>query len=287
MYFFFIMPAFLMYTFFFIIPNMASIVLSFFSWNGISSNIVWVALDNFKRLFTVEKIFLIALKNNVFITLFSLTIQVVAALFLAMLLYKNNRFNTIFKTIFFFPMVLSMVAVSFIWIFMFDTNLGVINDVLHRTGLGNLSRSWLGEPNLVILSICIVQMWRITGYSMIIFIAGLIGIPQVFFEVSRIEGASWFQNLFHVILPSIMHAFVIVIILNTIWSFQTFALVYTMTGGGPGYYSEVLATTIYKFAFNYNEVGLASSTATILMLTIAVITTLQHTVLNRYITKNI
>lgn len=121
---------------------------------------------------------------------------------------------------------------------------------------------------------------------MTIFIAGLTGIPTVYYEVSEIEGASWFQTLFYVTLPSIMHAVIIAIILNTFWSFQTFALIYTMTSGGPGFYSEVLATVIYKYAFSYNEVGLASSTATILMLAITFIILFQHSVLNRYVVKN-
>ncbi|RSK54725.1 carbohydrate ABC transporter permease, partial [Bacillus canaveralius] len=183
--------------------------------------------------------------------------------------------NVFLRALFFFPTILSSVSVAFIWAFVYDPNLGILNTVLERANLNFLSQNWLGNEDLAIYSIAVVQVWFHTGQMIILFVAGLQNIPADLFEVAKIEGASRWQRFRFVTWPMLAPAATIVIAYTTIQSFKAFDLIYAMTRGGPNYATEILATLIYSTAFKGFQFGYASAESVIFMMVVAIITYLQ------------
>ncbi|MDA8228313.1 MAG: sugar ABC transporter permease [Desulfitobacterium hafniense] len=272
----FLLPALALYIMFFVIPTVAALGLSFTDWNGISSNIPFVGLDNYKELLK-DNIFHKSVGNNVKFTLVVLTAQTALSLVFAIFLMKNSKLNVVYRTVFFLPMVLASVSIAFIWMFTYDSNIGALNVMLGNLGLAK--QSWLGNSKIAIYSLAFAQIWTHIGQVMIIFIAGLQSIPENLYEAARIEGASAWQTFRYVTWPLLIPAATIVVALTTIQSFRAFDLIFVMTDGGPAYATEIISTFLYHNAFINHRFGLASASAVILMLIIAVITYTQSKLL--------
>ncbi|WP_404461422.1 carbohydrate ABC transporter permease [Sutcliffiella horikoshii] len=275
----FFVPGLIFYSIFFILPTISAVFYSFTDWDGLTTNFNFVGFENYTNLVTNDSIFIKAMTNNLKFMLFVVVFQTLFSLVFAVLLVKNTKTNIFLRALYFFPTILSSVSVAFIWSYMYDPNLGIINNLFTSVGLEMLANNWLGDQNIAIYSIAFVQVWFHTGQMLIIFVAGLQAIPEDLYEVAKIEGASRWQTFSKVTWPLIAPAATIVVAYTTIQSFKAFDLIYAMTRGGPNYATEILATHIYTTAFRSFKFGYASAESVIFMLVIALITFLQFRVL--------
>lgn len=277
--FLFLIPGLILYSIFFIIPSINAIIYSFTDWDGLSTSYTVVGLNNYINILTNDSIFLKAFGNNLKFMFFVLIFQTGFSLLFAMFLIKNTRTNVFLRALYFFPTILSSVSVAFIWSFIYDPNIGILNTVLGNLNLDFLQKSWLGDQNIAIYSVAVTQVWFHTGQMLIIFVAGLQAIPEDLYEVANIEGANRWQRFRFVTWPMIAPSATIVMAYTTIQSFKAFDLIFAMTRGGPNYSTEILATLIYSTAFRSFKFGYASAESVLFMIVIAIITVLQFRIL--------
>lgn len=276
---FFFAPALTLYAVLFLFPGINSLRLSVLNWNIFDGNpAVFNGIENYQRLAN-DIVFGVALGNNLEFMFFVVILQGGLSLLLALLLVRNTKTNVILRAIYFFPTILSSVSVGLIWLFMYDSNLGAINTFLKNVGLEQFTGNWLGDENIALYSLIITQVWFHTGQMMVIYVAGLQQIPAELYESARIDGANGFQIFRRVTWPLIIPTGFVVVAYTTIQSFRAFDLVFTMTGGGPNYSTEILATRIYTVGLLEGSYGYAAAQSVFFMFTIAVITILQRKLL--------
>ncbi|MCL5986029.1 MAG: sugar ABC transporter permease [Actinobacteria bacterium] len=272
----FLSIAVLWYLVFMVYPAIRAFYISLFDWSGISRTRVFIGLANFKEALTSE-LFWTALKHNIFVVLVGGLITISLALFFAVILsnrkLKGKRF---FDTVFFAPVVMSGVAVGLLWNFIYNPSTGLLNNILRAIGLGSLAKPWLGLDNIALFAVLIAYIWARLAFFIVILRAGIEKIPPTYSEAARIDGANEFQVFFKVTLPLLWEVFRIVIVLWIIQSFMFFDVIYVMTGGGPGGKTEVIATLLYKQAFESYFIavlryGYATAIAVILFLLILVV----------------
>lgn len=271
----FFIPGLILYTIFFLYPTVSALFYSFTNWDGFSDAFEFVGFHNYDRAFTGDSIFRKTIGNNLKFMFVVVIFQTIVALIFAMLVIKNTKTNTFLRALYFFPTILSSVSVAFIWSFIYDPSLGILNRGLETIGLDFLAQNWLGNANIAIYSLAITQVWFHAGQMLIVFVAGLQAIPQEMYEVAKIEGATKWQTFRLVTWPLLAPSATIVVAYTTIQSFKAFDLVFAMTSGGPNNSTEIIATYIYEVAFRGYQFGYASAISVIFMIIIAFITFLQ------------
>lgn len=271
----FFLPGLVLYSLFFLYPTISALFYSFTDWDGLSAAFQFVGIDNYTRAFTGDSIFQKTIGNNLKFMLTVVVFQTLVALAFALIVIKNTKTNVFLRALYFFPTILSSVSVAFIWAFIYDPSMGILNQVLGLVGLDFLAQNWLGNSNIAIYSLAVTQVWFHAGQMLIIFVAGLQAIPEELYEVAKIEGASKWQTFKSVTWPLLAPSATIVVAYTTIQSFKAFDLVFAMTGGGPNNSTEIIATYIYDVAFKSYQFGYASSISIIFMAIIALITYLQ------------
>ncbi|MFS8631312.1 MAG: sugar ABC transporter permease, partial [Bacillales bacterium] len=271
----FFIPGLILYSIFFLYPTVSALFYSFTNWDGLGETYSFVGIDNYLRAFTGDSIFLKTVGNNLRFMLFVVIGQTIVALIFAIFLVKNTKVNIFFRALFFFPTILSSVSVAFIWSFIYDPTLGILNELFDAIGLGFLQQNWLGDAEIAIYSLAVTQVWFHAGQMLIIFVAGLQAIPGELYEVAKIEGAGTWQTFRKVTWPLLAPSATIVVAYTTIQSFKAFDLVFAMTGGGPNYSTEIIATYIYEIAFRNYNFGYASAISVIFMMIIGFVTYVQ------------
>ncbi|MFC4736854.1 carbohydrate ABC transporter permease [Bacillus daqingensis] len=277
--FLFLIPGFILYSIFFIFPTLSAFFYSFTNWDGISTDFEFIGVDNYIRAATNDSIFAQSIGNNLTFMIFVVIFQTLFSLIFAIILIKNTKFNIFVRALFFFPTILSSVSVAFIWSFVYDPSMGLLNSLLDVVGLQALQQNWLGNQNIAIYSLAFTQVWFHTGQMLIIFVAGLHAIPNDLYEVAKIEGASKWQTFKKITWPLLAPSATIVVAYTTIQSFKAFDLIFATTRGGPNHSTEIIATYIYEVAFRNYNFGYASAISVIFMVIIAIITFLQFKVL--------
>jgi raffinose/stachyose/melibiose transport system permease protein len=267
-------PAIAIYVLIVIYPSLAGAYYAFTNWTGIGSA-HWVGLQNFKNLFSDDQSFG-SLVNTIKLTLFIVIVQNAIGLGLALAVHTRIKSKYVLRTIFFAPAVLSPVVISFLWKYMFNPspNAG-INALLGFFGLDFLQQDWLGDPHVALWAIGLTVVWMYAGYSMVIFLAALQGIPRELEEAAALDGAGRYQRFWHVVLPLIAPAMTINLTLSTIGGLKLFDQVFAITGGGPGYSTETLSTLIYKQAFVFGQYGYSTAVALVLAILVAAIALVQ------------
>jgi raffinose/stachyose/melibiose transport system permease protein len=257
----FLLPALVLFLIFVIYPIFQSIYYSLFNWKGFGPAVDFVGLKNFVNILS-DKVFLLALRNVLFIIVFSLVIQLPLSLALAVLVGRDLPGRVIFRTIFFLPYVLSEVIAAIMWLFLFnpDPERGFINAVLVLFP-GAKAQPWLGNTDTVLLALFVVLTWKYFGFHMLLYLTGLQNIPTEIEEAGRIDGASSFQNFFYITLPLLSSTIHTSVYLSVLGSTQQFILVWIMTKGGPVNASETLATYMYRFGFVRFQLGYGSAVA--------------------------
>jgi raffinose/stachyose/melibiose transport system permease protein len=258
--FLFLLPAIVLFVFFVIYPIVQSIYYSFFSWKGFGPAVDYVGLENFKNILN-DKVFMIALRNGFLIIALSLFAQLPLSLMLAVLVGRDLPGRVFFRTIFFLPYVLSEVIAALMWLFILnpDPDRGFVNAVI--VFFGGKSQAWLGNTDLVLLSIFAALTWKYFGYHMLLFMTGLQNIPTEIEEAGRIDGANSIQNFFYITLPLLESTIRTSVYLSVLGSIQQFILVWIMTKGGPVNASETMATYMYRFGFVRFQLGYVSAVA--------------------------
>lgn len=271
----FFLPGLFLYSVFFLYPTISALFYSFTDWDGLSDTFQFIGTQNYERALTGDSVFRKTVGNNMKFMLMVVIFQTLAALVFALIVLKNTKANLFLRALYFFPTILSSVSVAFIWSFIYDPSLGILNQLLELAGLDFLQQNWLGNSDIAIYSLAITQIWFHAGQMLIIFIAGLQAIPEDLYEVAKIEGASKWQTFSKVTWPLLAPSATIVIAYTTIQSFKAFDLVFAMTGGGPNNSTEIIATYIFDVAFRSYNFGYASSISVLFMIIIALITFLQ------------
>ncbi|WP_078593712.1 carbohydrate ABC transporter permease [Evansella clarkii] len=275
----FILPAFVIYSGFMLIPLILSMRVSFYEFSGIG-DMTFIGLDNFRRLLLEEPYsvrFFNAVGNTFEFFAYTMVFQNVTALLLALALTRGLKFTGFFRTVIFIPVTLSLLMIGFVWTLMLNPNIGVINEVLTMIGLENLTRAWLGSETWALPVVTMVNAWQYTGLMVMLFVAGIQGIPEERYEAARIDGARGWAMFRHITLPPLYPIIGIVTIMTYMGVFNQFDLVYAMVGstGGPRYSVDVLGTFFYRTAFGGSggqmpQMGLGAAIATMTFLFIAV-----------------
>ena len=251
-------------------PIIAAFLISFTRWN-VRTNPNFVGLANYQELFASDTFWLV-LKNTLIFAAVYLPGVMILALGMAVLLNQRLRGIAFFRGLFFMPYVTSMVAVAMVWNWIFSTRFGLLNNVLRDFfGLTSVP-AWLGDKDYTLLVLIIVTIWKTSGFQMMIFLAGLQGIPPYLYEAARIDGANRWQMFWRITLPMLSPVSFFVLIFSIIEAFRTFEVTYAMTGGGPLNSSTTLSYYVYQNAFEFNRMGFASSISYILMFLVGVIT---------------
>jgi multiple sugar transport system permease protein len=255
-----LIPNFIVFLIFLLIPLAASFFFSFTEWD-LMTPMKWVGFANYIELFKDET-FLKSLWNTIYFTLGTVPTGVIISLFLAIALNQRIKGIKIFRATYFLPVIASFVAAALVWSWMYNPEFGLINYFLSVIGIKG--PSWLNSLNWAMPSIILTTIWKGLGFNMLLFLAGLQGIPESYYEAADIDGANWFSKFLHITVPLLSHTTLFVIIISTINSFQGFDLVYMMTYGGPARSTSVLIFYLYQNAFRYFRMGYASAIAYVL-----------------------
>ncbi|MFB9275772.1 carbohydrate ABC transporter permease [Cohnella cellulosilytica] len=269
----FVAPALLLYCVFMIYPMIEAIRLSLFDWDGSSPDMNFIGLENYIETFQ-DKIFGLALKHNLLWVVLDLIIIVIPVLILAVLVGKVNKGKLFFRAGYYLPAVLSLPVVGVLWAKIYDPNIGPINIFLKAIGLESISQIWLGNPWTVLPAIIIAGAWSGYGLYFILFMAGLQSIDYSLYEAADIDGAGPVRKFWSITIPSLKNTMNIVISMVIIWGLKSFALIWTLTQGGPFYKSEVVATYVYKSAFAMYDVSYGAAGSVILAIIVIVLTVL-------------
>jgi raffinose/stachyose/melibiose transport system permease protein len=248
---------------------------AFTNWTGIGS-FDFVGLDNFKRIFEDPSL-VGSLKNTLFLAFGFLILTNVLGLLLALALNRSLKTRYLLRVLLFMPVVLSPLAVSYIWKFIFDFN-GPINLTLRAIGLEEFAKPWVADPAWAIWTVLIVIVWQNTGFAMVIYMAGLAAVPFEIEEAAAIDGANLRQRFWHVTLPSIRPAVAIATTLGIVNGLRVFDQIMALTAGGPAGATETLATQVYKQSFSLGNFGYGAALALLLTLIILAFAIVQQRV---------
>lgn len=264
----YIAPSFLIYFIFILIPLACAVIFSFTNYK--LNNLKFLGLNNYLRLFR-DKVFQQALFNTLkysfFVVLINLALGLVIAAILDQAWFRLGKFC---RTIFYVPYIISAIAASMIWLYMYDSTDGVINHVLQA--LGGRGQDWLLNEHLAMPCLIFMGVWQGMGYCMVVYFSALRGIPRYLYEAAEIDGASKIRQFFSISVPMLSSTTFFLLVMTMISSFQVFAQIVTMTDGGPLNTTTTIAHQVYLNAFQKNYMGYATSQAVVLFLIVLVLT---------------
>jgi len=268
----YILPSFVLIMIFSFIPIALDVMYSLTKYNIIQKP-EFVGLANFMRMVKDPYVWA-SLKNTIVFTLFTVPMQTILSLVVAAILADKfrTRFGNVVRSAMFVPVIASAVLVGTLWSMLLAPT-GPVNFILEWLGIGAVN--WLGGKTTSLLSVSMATIWKNVGYFLVIFYAGIMDIPRQLYEAAEVDGATKFQRFFYVTVPCLSRITYLVMTLGTIWSFQVFDMVYTMTGGGPGLSTQTLVLTIYNAAFKAYNMGYAASVALLMFVLVIAIQVLQ------------
>jgi multiple sugar transport system permease protein/alpha-1,4-digalacturonate transport system permease protein len=274
----FILPNFIGFALFTLVPVIAVFVLAFMRWDAFNPP-TWAGLKNFTRLFT-DSNFSVAFTNTVLYALGHVPLTIVLSLGLALLLNQKLRGIAFFRVAIFFPYITSLVAVAIVWNMLFDPTSGPINQFLHLIGVADAPR-WTASTTWALPAVIITSVWRDMGYYMVLFLAGLQAIPGEYYEAAEVDGANRWQQFWNVTLPSLRPTTFLVLVLVSVSSFKVFDLIFVMTNGGPGRATLVLSQLIYQEGILNGDFGYSSAISLVLFLLVLIVTVFQFRIQQR------
>jgi raffinose/stachyose/melibiose transport system permease protein len=260
----FYLPAGLLFFIFFLVPTALAFYFSLTRWTLFDAT--FIGLKNYET-FLEDPRLMAGLRNTIIYAVFTSGLKVVISLPLAMLLTSSIKLKGLFRGLIFFPALVSTVAVGITFAALMQPSYGVINTALRFFGL--IGPDWLGDPDLALYSVVLVDVWKGVGIAMVIFIAGILSIPEEYFDAARLEGGAWVKFR-HIILPLARNTTFTVILLSFIGGLRTFDLIWTMTRGGPGFASDVLTSVIYK-EYQAGFYGLSTAGNVVLFILVTII----------------
>lgn len=263
----FVLPALVGTFIFIIIPIICSFALSFTEWD-LLNDITFVGLDNYKSVLS-EPEFLQILINTFVYAISTTVFAVIIPLIIASILNTKIRGAEAFKTIYFLPFITPAVVIAIVWAWIFDPNIGLVNNLL------NTHYSWLYSTKLAMPILIFISVWKLIGYNVVLFLTGFSTINQDVYEAAKIDGANNKQTFLKITVPLLKPTIYFVTTVTAISSFQIFDLIYVMTQGGPAGSTDVIVYSIYKYAFEYFDIGKSCALAYILFVIILVLALIQ------------
>ena len=260
----FLAPALALYLVFVLYPGVFIFYASMLDWDGVNPG-VFVGLENFARLFVDDRSFHLALRNAFYWTFLTIFPQMFLGFIIAYILTSGIPFEKIYRAIFYIPAIISPVVIGIVWQRIYNPFGGLISDIGVETGLNFLAQPFLADPDIAIFSVIVVNIWEWTGFSMLLYIAGLQGIPNDIRDATKVAGANTWQTIRYVIWPMLRHLHLTLILLGVIGTLQTFPLIFIMTGGGPNHATEMLPNYIFQQAFQLQSTGYASAISVVLL----------------------
>jgi raffinose/stachyose/melibiose transport system permease protein len=274
----FTLPAFIAVLIVFIIPFVMNLYYSLTMWNGVSRTIKFVGLNNFVSLFKQDPQFwesgLFTIKYAV---IFVILVNIIA-MAMAIILNQKIKATNIYRTIFFIPNSISMVIVGFLWSFIFT---GGFSSLYNLTGIKFFNLPWLGDPSYAFYSIIFVSIWQSLGFYMLIYLAGLQGIPIEIMDACQIDGAGFFDQVFRIIIPLLAPTISICVFLSLANAFKVFDVILTLTHGGPGSSTSSFSINIYQEAFIFSKYGYGIAKSVIFFVMILIVSIVQRWLFNR------
>lgn len=271
----FYLPAAVVYGLLFLVPTFASFYFSLTRWSLFDFE--FIGLDNFVQFFR-EPALVKGLTNTVVYAVLSSSLKVVLGLLLGVLLTSQIIGRGFLRSVVFFPVLVSTIGVGITFQVMLDPEQGLINESLALIGVQG--PGWLTDPRYALVSVALVDVWKGVGLATVIYIAGIVSIPQEYYEAAKVDGAGPFKNFLHIVLPLAKPATVTVIILSLIGGLRSFELIWSMTRGGPGFTSDVIASVIYK-QYQAGFYGLSTAGNVVLFLLVTAIVLPLSWFLNR------
>lgn len=257
---------------FLIYPVFRAFLGSFHDWNPLIQQFDFIGWENYSYILS-DSLFWSSISNTLVFTFFSTLFRVVIGLGLALLLFsKMTKFRTAFQGLFYMPTITPLVAVSFVWMWMFDPQFGLINKVF------NLDINWLKDSTWALPAIIIMTVWKDFGYATVLFLAGMMGLPHEVYEASTIDGANNWQTFRHITAPLLKPTTIFVVITSLISYLQAYIQILIMTKGGPGTSTFVISYLIFDEAFVGYNFGTASAMAIILFIIIGILTIIMFKV---------
>ncbi len=268
----FLSPTLIIFSVFILLPVLFSFYLSFHDWNMFSAEKQFVGFDNYSKMLTSAEFWLV-LKNTAVYTFCTVPLSMAVALVIAFFLNKKIIGKKFLRTAFFTPVVISAVAAAVIWRWIYDPNFGLLNYVLGLIGIPAIN--WINNPTAAMSALIIMGVWKSLGSNMILYLAGLQGIPDHYYEAAEIDGAGGWHKFWSITVPLLGPTTFFILVISIIGSFQVFDIVYVLTHGGPLGATKVLVFYLYEHAFKFFNMGYASAAAYILFAIIFILTLLQ------------
>jgi len=273
----FLVPYLVIFSIFRFIPSVGGLVVSFFKWS-LGGDPKFVGIDNYVNL-AQDGSFYTSIRNTLSFFVLTVPVLVVASLLLAMLLNQKLAGRRVMRTISIIPYVLIPSIVGIMWNWMFDNNFGLLNYYIKK--LGGSPVFWLTDERFALIAVSIVVVWTYIGYDMILFLAGLQGIPKETYEAAEVDGASTFQVFWHITLPLLKPVTMMVSTLTLVNVVQLFDQIYVMTNGGPGTSTLTMVQYMYTSAFTNYELGYGSAIEVVILVLLMVLITVQNRIGNR------
>lgn len=259
----FLTPAALGIIVFFLLPFFMAVIISFFDVSLLRPDrATFIGVENYRTIFEDTE-FQRAVVNTIIYALIQTPLQTIIGLSLALLIHKSVRGVSLFRTAFYLPVVISMVVASIIWRLMYNPQGGLFNSLLETVGLE--SQPFLTSTTQALPAIAGMLSWKWAGFSMIIFLAGLLAIPSEVYEAAKVDGARLWTRFTRITLPLLRRSMLFVLVINTVNSFKLFTPVWVITEGGPEFSTTVLVYYMFRLAFRYSELGTASAVATVML----------------------
>jgi multiple sugar transport system permease protein len=260
-------------------PVLAALGLSFTKGDYISTP-RWIGLGNYQALLN-DDLFWKSMRNTIYYVVGVVPAGMILSLLLALAMNQKLRGIVLFRSIFFLPTISSSVAISLMWLWIYNPEFGVLNFLLKQMGVKG--PAWLSSSEWAMPAVMIMAVWRGLGYNMLIYLAGLQGIPDVYYEAAEIDGAGGWAKFRHITVPLLSPTTFMLLILGLIGAFQVFEYTYVMTGGGPVYATLTIVLHIYNTAFRSFQMGYASALAYVLFFILLGLTVIQFRLQNRWV----
>lgn len=268
--FYFSIVTLIIYTIFFIVPGLMGIYYSFTDWNSYTTEINFIGLDNFKKLFANDANYLGFIENTLVFTVSTVILKTVLGLLFAIALNEGIRMKGFHRIALFLPSIVPMLVVGLIFKSVLNPATGLLNQTLRALGLDIFAQKWLVDIAWAFKSIIAVDVWKGVGYIMIILLAGLQSISKTYYEAASIDGANVWQKLLHITIPLLVPALVVTTVLNLLHGLKVFEAVYVLTNGGPGYATDVMYTAIFK-EFSTGNYGMGTTLSTVLFVVMTIL----------------
>lgn len=261
-------------------PALYLVYLSFMSWDGYSPDKTWVGIGNYKEVFENKEIWQSFLHNLVYLGWGLL--QNALGLFFAIMLNSRVKGRNVYRVLLFMPYIMNGVAVAYMFNYVFNSEYGSFNTLLHGMGLDSLAISWFGSPKAVNHVLGFITLWKFMGLNMVIYLAALQSVPSDIIEAARMDGATRLQTTLRVVLPNITKVIELNLFLTIIGTLEIFDLPFILTGGGPLGASDTFLTKTIDTAFKFNNFGMASAMSVTLITAVIIILSVQRLATRRW-----